>query len=188
MPSYYLGLGANQGDRAAHLRAAVAWLAGVLDAAPLACSPVYATAPLYVTAQPEFLNLVVAGAARDLAPADLLARLLAFEAAQGRDRRPDAPRYGPRPIDLDILLAFADDQRRQPIIVATPDLVIPHPRLAERAFVLRPLRDLAPDLAHPTLGVTIADLAARVADQDARPLGSLADLPGDEQAAARRAC
>jgi 2-amino-4-hydroxy-6-hydroxymethyldihydropteridine diphosphokinase len=172
----YLGLGSNLGDRAAHLRAGLVALeeAGTI----LAQSPVYASAPMYVTDQPEFLNMV-ALLATDLAPRDLLLACLAIEAQAGRDRGPEAVRNGPRPLDIDLLLALAEMRPGDPaaaIRLATPDLALPHPRLAERAFVLRPLCDIAPDLIDPRTGTRSCDLANSVRDQGVHLMGDLAAL------------
>lgn len=150
MPTVYLGLGTNLGDREANLKEAVRRLneAGVRV---LARSPLYETTPVGYLDQPDFLN-AVCRAETDLAPGDLLCVVKGIEAEMGR--RP-AFRNAPRPIDVDIL--FYDD-----LVLSTPDLAIPHPRLAERAFVLVPLADLAPGLRHPVLGHTIAALLAAV--------------------------
>jgi 2-amino-4-hydroxy-6-hydroxymethyldihydropteridine diphosphokinase len=172
----YLGLGSNLGDRAAHLRAGLVALEDV--GAILAQSPVYRSAPMYITDQPEFLNMA-ALLETDLAPHDLLLACHAIEAREGRDRGPGATRNGPRQLDLDLLLALADLRPSDPaaaIRLALPDLTLPHPRLAERAFVLRPLCDIAPDLIDPRTGTRICDLAERVRDQDVYLVGDLAAL------------
>ncbi|GAB4192397.1 MAG: hypothetical protein OHK0024_32550 [Thalassobaculales bacterium] len=159
-----LALGANLGDRLAALRAA---LAGIRQwVAVGAVSTVYETDPRYVTDQPKFLNACLAGETA-LPPAALLARLKALETAIGR--RP-GQRHGPREIDIDILAMGA-------LRLDTPDLVLPHPRLAERAFVLRPLAEVAPGWRHPANGLTPADMLAALTDDGglvARP-----DLPLD---------
>jgi len=149
MPIVTLALGTNLGDRSANLRAALAGLAP--DVNVLAESPVYETPPWGLTDQPAFLNMVVRGATA-LAPRALLARLKALETELGR--RPGI-RWGPRLIDLDIL--FYDD-----LVLDEPGLVVPHPRLQERAFVLVPLADVAPGLVHPRLGKTVRELLAGV--------------------------
>jgi len=143
----FLSLGTNLGDRQANLEAAAAALPpGML---PEAFSPIYETAPWGYADQPAFLNQVVR-AATDLPPMDLLAYLKDLETRLGR--RPSF-RFGPRLIDLDILIY--DDLQ-----LSTPELTLPHPRLAERAFVLAPLADLAPEWVHPHLGKSVRELLA----------------------------
>jgi len=144
----FLGLGSNLGDRLTHLRQAYRALrssAGIHDPAP---SPVYETAPVGFTEQPPFLNMVV-GCNTTLAPEALLALALDIEGRLGRRR---TIRWGPRVIDLDLLWYGGQEVR-------TAELTVPHPRLLERAFVLVPLADLAPDLPL-TPGQTARDLAA----------------------------
>ena len=128
----FIALGGNLGDRAAQLAAARALLGAVMTLD--SCSPVYETAPLYVTDQPAFLNQVVGGHTA-LAARALLERLQAIERALGRV--PSEPN-GPRAIDLDVLY-YGDAIISQP-----PVLVVPHPRIAERRFILQPLADIAP--------------------------------------------
>ena len=145
----YLALGTNLGDRLAHLRAA-------LDAFPpevrvLAQSRIYETPAWGYEDQPAFLNMVIK-AATELPPEVLLARLKVLERDLGRT---PTFRWGPRLIDIDILFYDA-------IILDGPDVTIPHPRLHERAFVLVPLSDVAPDLVHPRLGQTVRQLLAGV--------------------------
>ena len=155
-----LGLGSNLGDRDANLRRAVEALAPDFTVARL--SHVYDSAPVLVTEQPRFHNLVALGATA-LDPRALLGYVKRIEAEMGRE---GGVRYGPRVIDIDILLYGQ-------IVLATPDLAIPHPRLAERGFVLAPLAEIAPDLRHPVLGVTVGELARAVAGQDVRAIGPL---------------
>ncbi len=136
----HLALGGNLGDRAANLAEAIRRLGAAVEID--AQSALYETAPMYVTDQPAFLNMAVRGTTR-LDPPALLGALKEIEAALGRDQ--GGLRFGPRPIDIDILL-YADT------VMATPELEIPHPRMAERAFVLCPLADIAADAVHPLLG------------------------------------
>lgn len=120
-------------------------------------SPRYETAPREVEDQPWFLNSV-AEVETDLAPAGLLARVLAIERRMGRER--SIPK-GPRPIDIDILIYRGE-------IVDTPELRIPHAAMHERRFVLEPLADLAPDLVHPLNGLTVREMLAGVGEQALR--------------------
>jgi 2-amino-4-hydroxy-6-hydroxymethyldihydropteridine diphosphokinase len=145
----YLALGTNLGDRIANLQAAITALPPFVRL--LACSSVYETAPWGFTDQPAFLNQALAGET-DLSPADLLVHLKNLESTLGRT---PTFRYGPRQIDIDIL--FYDD-----LVLETPTLILPHPRLHERAFVLVPLADIAPNLQHPRLGKSIRGLLAEV--------------------------
>ena len=141
----YLGLGTNNGDRLANLEAAVESLAPGVNVTRR--SPIYRTPPWGYTDQPDFLNMVLE-AETNLPPFDLLKYLKDLEVEVGRTK---TFRWGPREIDIDILLY--DDQTLE-----TPDLTIPHPQMPNRAFVLVPLADLAPELVHPVLGQTIAAL------------------------------
>jgi 2-amino-4-hydroxy-6-hydroxymethyldihydropteridine diphosphokinase len=161
----YLGLGSNQGDRDALLRAALDRLRPYVTVERL--SSVYDTAPLLVTEQPRFHNLVAAGRT-SLTPLALLRAAKQIERALGRV---PGPRYGPRPIDIDLL--FYDD-----LVLHSAELTLPHPRVAERAFVLAPLAEIAPDLRHPTLSNTAAELAAALAGADVRALGPLLPAEG----------
>jgi len=136
----YLGLGSNLGDREANLGLALE----NLEAAGIEMtrrSHIYETEPRDLPDQPWFLNLVVE-IATELSAAELLARIQAIESKLGRQRT--LPK-GPRIIDIDIL--FYGDS-----VLDTRELVIPHPRLAERRFVLEPLAELAPMLRHPVTG------------------------------------
>jgi 2-amino-4-hydroxy-6-hydroxymethyldihydropteridine diphosphokinase len=141
----FIALGSNLGDRLGNLQAAIGRMPPRLRL--LAQSPVYETTPWGFADQPDFLNQVVQ-AQTELTPKKLLAYLKSIELKLGR-----APtfRYGPRLIDMDILLY--DD-----LVLHTPHLTIPHPRLAERTFVLYPLADLAPDLRHPVSGQTVRQM------------------------------
>jgi 2-amino-4-hydroxy-6-hydroxymethyldihydropteridine diphosphokinase len=137
-----VGLGANLGDREANLRAAVDGLAAVEGIEVVAVSSFRDTAPVGYVDQPRFLNGAVA-VETTLSPRELLDALFAVERTLGRTR--DGPRYGPRTIDLDLLL-FGDEA------VDEPGLRVPHPRLHERAFVLEPLAELDPRLVVPGAG------------------------------------
>ena len=163
MPITYLALGANLGDRAEILRRALAALPPAFHVETV--SPVYETAPMYVEAQPKFLNLVCRVSTR-LLPHEALHALKLLETALGREI---TFRFGPRVIDLDIL--FYED-----ITLDTPDLTLPHPRLHERAFVLVPLNDIAPDFIHPKFGLTVKQLLDQL-PPEARDQAQRADIP-----------
>ncbi len=154
----YVGLGSNLGDRAANLQTALAALRDTPGISVVKTSAVYETAPVGgPTGQGRYLN-AVAALRTTLAPRALLERLLAIEHAAGRRRVGE--RNAPRELDLDLL--FYDDRR-----IDDADLVLPHPRLHQRGFVLEPLRDVAPNLVHPVLGETVETLAQRVRDPEA---------------------
>jgi 2-amino-4-hydroxy-6-hydroxymethyldihydropteridine diphosphokinase len=129
----YLGIGSNLGDRVANLQLAVDELAAAPGVAVAAVSPVYETAPVGGPEQPEYLNAVVAVDTRRSAR-ELLELAQVIEAAAARVR---TVRWGPRTLDVDVLLVAGER-------VDEPDLTVPHPRMAERAFVLVPLADLDP--------------------------------------------
>ena len=144
-----LALGANVGDRIAALRAAVEGLKPYLTIT--AKSAVYETAPVYVAGQPAFLNAALIGETK-LEPLVLLRAVKDLENDLGRQ---PTFHYGPRSIDIDII--FYGDET-----VDLPELAIPHPRVAEREFVLRPLNDIAPDWRHPQTGLTVKEMLAAV--------------------------
>lgn len=139
MTRAYVGVGANLGDREETIRAAVDALPGVV-----AVSALRETEPVGVLDQPPFLNGAVA-LETELAPRELVDALLAIERELGRQRR---ERWGPRTIDLDLLL-YADQK------IDEPGLTVPHPRLHERRFALEPLLDLDPELSVPGHGRVI---------------------------------
>jgi 2-amino-4-hydroxy-6-hydroxymethyldihydropteridine diphosphokinase len=144
MVEAYLALGGNVGDVRATFEAAIALLCENEDIELIARSSDYRTPPWGVTDQPPFVNAVIK-IATSLAPHDLLARTQACERAFGRDRASER-RFGPRNLDID-LLAYDD------IAVDDATLTLPHPRLLDRAFVLVPFAEIAPDLV--IAGVTV---------------------------------
>ena len=141
----YLALGSNLGNRLANLKNAISNLTPQMDVKKK--SPVYETPPWGYADQPPFLNQCVM-AETYLDPESLLAHLKRLETVLGRE-----PSFenGPRLIDIDILL-YADE------IIDSPPLVVPHPRMHTRGFVLVPLNDIAPDLVHPVLGKPVSEL------------------------------
>lgn len=149
MTPIYIGLGSNLGNRVEQIRDAVRRLSEVFTVK--GASPLYETAPMYVEGQPSFLNGMLA-AETSLGPLGVLRVLKQTEAEVGRRPR---ERYGPREIDLDLICygslvyRFVDES---PDADRSAVLTIPHPRLVERRFVLKPLYDLAPDLFLPGLG------------------------------------
>lgn len=159
MTAVYIALGSNLGDRLANLRAAVAAL-DERGIAVTARSSVWETPPVPVD-QPPFLNAAVA-VETSLEPAALLRELKAIEHALGRRT---GPRWGPRPIDLDIL--FYGDERFE-----TPELTVPHPRIAERAFVLAPLSDITRGPL-PVLGHSPVELLEAIGLQGANRRAAL---------------
>ncbi|HJV35074.1 2-amino-4-hydroxy-6-hydroxymethyldihydropteridine diphosphokinase [Geomonas sp.] len=146
----YIGLGTNLGDRELNLLRAVAELGKLPGSRVTGLSPFYETEPVGGVAQDNFYN-AVARLQTSLSPADLLERLKEVEVKVFR--RVPSGHWGPRSMDLDILLYGAQ-------VLSGERLTIPHPRLAERRFVLQPLADLDPSLRHPSLGKTIAELLA----------------------------
>ena len=145
MTRAYVGLGANLGDREATIRAAAAALPGVV-----AVSELRETEPVGVANQPPFLN-GAAALETELSARELLDSLLAIERELGRERR---ERWGPRTIDLDLLL-YGEER------IDEPGLAVPHPRLHERRFALEPLADLDPDLVVPGRG-RVSELLAEL--------------------------
>lgn len=141
----FISIGSNIGDRLHHLIEAVRALHANSTSEVLAVSSIYETAPVGLTDQADFLNLVVQ-IETDLGAHDLLSVCQSIENELGRVRD---IRWGPRTVDLDILLYNKDN-------VGTEDLLIPHPRMHERAFVLIPLLEIEPAVTHPTTGVLYA--------------------------------
>ena len=167
MTRVYLSLGSNLGDRLALLRTAVQRLRESADVELVTASPLYESEPWEAepgragSEQRWYLNCVVA-IDTPLPPRALLERLRGIEDALGRVRpagTPEARRFAPRTVDIDIL--FYGDE----VISGADDLHVPHLLLAERAFVLRPLSDVAPDLEHPTLYATVRELLDELADE-----------------------
>jgi 2-amino-4-hydroxy-6-hydroxymethyldihydropteridine diphosphokinase len=143
----FLGLGSNLGDRAENLQRAVDLLDTEPGIAVVASSRVWETDPVGGPSQPDYLNAVIRVEA-DVAPHDLLDACLRVEAALGRVRE---VRWGPRTIDIDVLLVDA-------LVVDDAELTIPHPRMTERAFVLLPLLELDPDATLPG-GIRLAEMS-----------------------------
>jgi 2-amino-4-hydroxy-6-hydroxymethyldihydropteridine diphosphokinase len=184
MPLCVLGLGSNKPygtiPEEVLLARAVSELGRILGG--IRVSPVYKTAPLYVTDQPPFLNAAAAGffppagilvnetAAHGQTARELLDAVMAIESAHGRNRALER-RRGERSLDIDILL-FGEE------CVNEPDLVIPHPRLRERAFALRPLLDLLPDAADPVTKTPYREILETLPPQELTSAGYL--LPGGD--------
>lgn len=156
----YIALGTNLGERLSNLRVAIQSMPPEITV--LVESQVYETPPWGYEDQPAFLNMVVR-AETGLEPKPLLKYLKQLEARLGREK---SVRWGPRLIDLDIL--FYDD-----LVIDTPPLIIPHPHLHERAFVMVPLADVAIDYVHPVLGKFIWELLLQTDMSGIRPIPAL---------------
>ena len=165
MTQSWIGLGANQGDPPATLAAALDQLDRTRGVRVSCVSPAWLTPAWGVTDQPDFLN-AVAGLDTALDAHELLALLLEVERRLGRRR--DGRRWGPRVIDLDLLV-------HGETVVDEDDLVLPHPHLAGRAFVLVPLTAVAPDLMVPGMG-RVDELLAALDDREVRALSAAAPL------------
>ena len=153
MPRAWIGIGSNMGDRLEYVRRALGLMDALPDTKLVAVSSIYDTAPVGMTDQPRFLN-AVAELSTGIEPLELLRRLLAIEEECDRVRR---EAWGPRTLDLDLLLY--DD-----VEIETEELTLPHPRARERAFVLVPLAELAPDLRFPGDTETAPERAAALGD------------------------
>jgi 2-amino-4-hydroxy-6-hydroxymethyldihydropteridine diphosphokinase len=154
----FLGLGSNVGDREAHLREAVKHLESE-EVRVLRRSSLYETAPQEMLDQPWFLNAVLQ-VETTLFPLQLLARVRQIERDMGRRR---VTPKGPRNIDIDILFYGR-------VVIATAELEVPHPRIAQRRFVLDPLAEIAPDFRHPLTGKTAHEMLAGLEPQGIRRL------------------
>ena len=158
MKTTFLGLGSNLGNREANLRESVARLESD-ELRMIRRSSIYETAPQDLLDQPSFLNAVVQ-AETTLFPMQLLARIRQIEREMGRRRT--APK-GPRNIDIDILFYAR-------AVITTAQLEVPHPRIAQRRFVLEPLAEIAPDFRHPIAGKTAVEMLAALEPQGVRRL------------------
>jgi 2-amino-4-hydroxy-6-hydroxymethyldihydropteridine diphosphokinase len=155
----YLGLGSNLGDAAANVQGAIEGLRETQGLRDVRASSLWRTAPWGNTAQPAFVNAVVELRAF-VEPSLILESAQRIEAAMGRERSAEGPRYAPRTMDIDLLFYGA-------AVLREPHLSVPHPHLHERRFVLEPLCELNPALVHPVFQVTVDELRARCADTGA---------------------
>lgn len=159
MATVFLGIGSNQGDRLAHLSEALRILADSSTIHLIQLAPVYETKAVGGPVQDDFVNTVVE-AETSLSPHELLRVLKDIEHRMGRLQ--EAPRWGPRPIDLDILLY-------NNLVLHEPQLTIPHAEMHHRRFVLEPLAQLAPALVHPVLRRSIAELFESLPAENENP-------------------
>ena len=148
MPQVFIGVGSNEGDRFKNISDALTAIAATESTCLLEVAPIIETEPVGGASQEKYLNTAVS-IETSLSPSGLLEALKAIERKQGRNM--SAPRWSARPIDLDVL--FYGDQ-----ILKTPELVIPHPLIAQRLFVLEPLCELAPGFIHPVLKQPVLSL------------------------------
>ncbi len=170
MARAWVGIGSNLGDRFGYVRKALGMMRRLPRTEVAAVSSVYDTAPVGREGQPRFLN-AVAELRTELTPRELLNELLAIEDRCGRVRR---ERWGSRSLDLDLLVY--DDVR-----LSNDELTVPHPRIAERAFVLVPLAEIAPDLVVPGGGGSVDELLRRLGDvsRDVKRVGEAPTPPED---------
>ncbi len=160
----YIGIGSNLGDRVMYLGNAVKAIKQLGDS--IALSSVYETEPFGVDdVQPMYLNMVMA-ISTNLGQGDLLSEMLKIEQSNGRIR--NCPNEA-RTLDLDILM-FDDE------VIQTPGLIVPHPRMHKRAFVMLPLAEIAPDVLHPQLRLTVSEIASDLQRQNVIRIGSIDDL------------
>jgi 2-amino-4-hydroxy-6-hydroxymethyldihydropteridine diphosphokinase len=155
MTAVYIGIGSNLGDRQGNCLRAVERMDRITGCRITGCSDWFLTKPVGVEGQEWYVN-GVASLVTDISPQDLLKRLLAIEADMGRVRR---EQWGPRNIDLDILLFGRE-------IIQESNLTIPHPRMHLRRFVLEPITQLAPDLVNPALGLSMKELLEQLPEDD----------------------
>ncbi len=159
MPRAGIALGSNLGDRSAHLQAALFYLREIAEAlAPMLCAPVYQTEPRFCPpGSPQFLNTVVE-IGFDGTPLELLEKTRAIEIRLGRLR--GSERNAPRTIDIDLLYLGE-------ITLAHPELTLPHPRIAERRFVLQPLAEIRPELILPGQHRPVREILANLVTDEA---------------------
>ncbi|BBO66165.1 2-amino-4-hydroxy-6-hydroxymethyldihydropteridine pyrophosphokinase [Desulfosarcina alkanivorans] len=157
-PVVYISVGSNLGDKLENCLSGIAALTDSGKSTLLETSRFYRTSPVDYTEQDWFVNAAVK-IRTTLAPLNLLDELVAIQ--QRRGRKADMIRFGPRVLDLDILM-YGDR------VIRTPRLEIPHPRMHKRAFVLQPICDIDPTIIHPALGKTVGDLLGRLNDDDQR--------------------
>ncbi len=163
----FLGLGTNMGDGPATLKGALDALEESGQLRVRQCSTIYRTTPISDIEQADFLNAVVE-VATDLSPRGLLGLLLATEQRFGRER---TRRWGPRTLDLDLLLS-------NQVVESLPGLEVPHPELHKRGFVLIPMAEIAPEVRHPVRHQTIAELAHHWRSTEADPDGLVRRIDG----------
>ncbi|WP_372679647.1 2-amino-4-hydroxy-6-hydroxymethyldihydropteridine diphosphokinase [Desulfosarcina sp.] len=154
----FISVGSNLGDKLDNCLGGIAALTASAESSLLAASRFFRTSPVDYTDQDWFVNAAVK-ISTTMAPLVLLDKLVSIQQRMGR--RADAVRFGPRVLDLDILL-YED------WVIRAPRLTIPHPRMHKRVFVLQPMCDINPSIVHPVLGQTVADLLSRIDDEDQR--------------------